>query len=520
MSPVEKPDCEKPAIPRAAGAAVVFAALAVRVAFLVTTERGLDHDECVVGVMVRHIALHGDRFAHLLGSDYGGGHAFIAYLEAIPFLIFGNSDILVQSVTVLFSVLTVAAAMSLGARLAGPRAGLASGALLAVFPPFLKASFQVNGYVETIFFLVAAAILLHDLINSEKTAQRTWLAVALGLCAGLALWCFEFAIVFLAVFAVIALARIKTFRAADIVLSLVSFLVGYSLQLNTMLHDPSAAGTFRRWAQAPGIVPYGERIISLLFHKLPRFFTPYIYHYQPGLPWYALAGAAGFFISCVIFLFSISGKKENQTKIARAAWILPAVTAYYILLKPFFIPAMRFPRYWLPLAPVICLIAGIAAAAALSRGGRYRIAGAAVVFLFGVNATWGMADMARCRPGTCHDSRPYRELVSFLDSNKITAVYTGFNTKWHIAFYSNERIAGSDFFFNNLPRYLPYDRRVAADPRPSYIFSPGSPHIDCLEKHLERNKIKRRARIISGRKIIYDIHTAVHPYDWMHCRQR
>ena len=99
-------------------------------------------------------------------------------------------------------------------------------------------------------------------------------------------------------------------------------------------------------------------------------------------------------------------------------------------------------------------------------------------------------------------------------------MYTDFNTKWHLAFYSGERIAGSDFYFNNLPRYLPYDRRVAADPSPSYIFSPNSMQMDCLEKHLKWNKIKHRSRIISGRKIIYDIQPNVHPLDWMHCRQR
>ncbi|MEW5945594.1 MAG: hypothetical protein AB1742_05295 [bacterium] len=119
----------------------------VRVFFLLTTERTLDMDECVVGVMTQRIARQGEVFVHPIGEDYGGGNAFIAYVAAMFSKVFGLSDITIKSVTVMFSVLVIWVYIHLVGAMIGFRAGLVSGLLLSFLPPYLKASLKVDGYI-------------------------------------------------------------------------------------------------------------------------------------------------------------------------------------------------------------------------------------------------------------------------------------------------------------------------------------------------------------------------------------
>ena len=112
--------------------AVAVTSLCVRLWFLLNTERALDKDECMVGIMVKHIVERGEHFVHIIGGDYGGGHAMLAYLMAPLYRFFGLSDVFVQTPTVLFSVLLAVLAGFFVRNAFGPSAGF----LAALFISF------------------------------------------------------------------------------------------------------------------------------------------------------------------------------------------------------------------------------------------------------------------------------------------------------------------------------------------------------------------------------------------------
>ena len=94
------------------------------------------------------------------------------------------------------------------------------------------------------------------------------------------------------------------------------------------------------------------------------------------------------------------------------------------------------------------------------------------------------ANVGRCRLGSCTRIEGIAELIEFLEARDIVGIYTNYDTKWKVSFYSGEKIIGSDFAFNNMPRYLDYDTRVREMENVPYVFPEGSKWIPMVENQL------------------------------------
>lgn len=95
--------------------------------------------------------------------------------------VFGTGDLALRSLSLLLGVATVPLAYTLGRELAGPAAGLAAAALVAVNPFLVWYSQEVRSYA---LFTFLALLSLQLLIRAERTGARAWLlgwAVACGL---------------------------------------------------------------------------------------------------------------------------------------------------------------------------------------------------------------------------------------------------------------------------------------------------------------------------------------------------
>lgn len=504
--------------------------LAVRIFFLLTTERTLDMDECVVGVMAKHVAERGERFVHYAGSDYGGGHALIAYLAAPLFGIFGPGDVALQSITMLFSILFVIVFMFIVAKMTSPEAGLLSGLLLSFLTPYLKLSFQVDGYIETLFFVSLSAIILMRLISggleTDRRApgqyfSRPALLVVLGVSSGLALWSHEFALIFLLVLGIAGLIHIKKFRFAEIMIVSAGFLLGYSIKLNYMIHDNSASSTFAQWIAFGGIGAYFHTLVEILVEKLPGFFSPQIYHYHDELRLYSLLMYLTCAVSCVYMLYlAVRGRRGGEKKIDTRLLILAGLPFYFLLLMPLFNRGPKFPRYFLPLAPFAAAAFAFAVVNLAGRGGYKRFAGIALLSFFLVLEIFGAADMRSCGYDSCENGKIYGELVEFLGGHNIKGIYTDFGTKWHVAFYSGERIAGSDFAFGNMPRYMEYEYRVNAIEKTTYVFPAGRRLAASLEEYMRREDVLFKSKDIGRLRVFYDLSKPLRPQEWMGRRVR
>jgi len=501
-------------------AAILVFAVAVRLYFALGTERALNMDECLVGIMVKQVA-EGETYYRTPGVDFGGRNVIIAYTLALPAGIFGVSDLLVTSFMAVSSLLLLVAFTLLVRAVFGTPAGLLSGVLLAFSSHFTKASFQTYGYTETLFFTVMAALLLFVVVQdpaetgggrARSPDGRPFLFALMGVFAGLALWSSEFTIIFLLPMALVALYHIRKFGFWGALIGLSGFCVGWSVKLRFLVHMESENRTFSRWLDFHGLPEYFSRVASIAVEKFPWAFSPYIFRYHERLPLYAAVSCAVFWLFWAYLVFRLVAGKERGGR-----WALLAAAAgpgYYFLLLALFQFGLRNPRYFQPMTLIIAVVMGVAAVKMYGGGRVGRWAAPALVCLFLAAQAVGIADMARCRYGSCTDAGTYRELIDFLDEHDISGIYTNYSTKWLVAFYSGERIIGSDIYFNQMPRYMPYEEEIASMEKVPYVFPPGTEYMPLVERYLEKNAVRYRKTKLRGFTIIYDLSESLSPLGW------
>lgn len=469
---------------------VILLASAVRVGFLLTTERTMDKDECIVGVMIKGIAERHEKYVHISTGNYGGGHAFIAHSLALLYPYFGNDELLIQGFTALFSVLTIACVIYLSAMFFGPRAGLMTGLLLAFFPSFFKASFRVNGYIETLFFSLLSGIIFAKLLaaKSKGTAPSKLISylmnIAVGALAGLALWSFSFSIIFTSVIVACYLWNIKKFSVFEIFLAAFSFLVGYSLELNYMLHEPSTGNSILQWVTLENITGYFGNVFKLIAYYVPRSFSPFIYIYRDIQP-YAIGLYALALISIAAAARRVAIKKAPSPEFLSGMKLFLSLLLIQIALLPFFKPFEVFPRYLMPLSIPICALASCFIETLLRSKTAMKYAGAAALALALLLEAYAAADMSTCRYASCPNRKQTMDIVSYLKDNNIRGVYTDFAWKWQILFYSGEEVVCSDAWTSSVTLRTPQDLQVQDMTDAALVipyYSPKMPFIKTLLK--------------------------------------
>lgn len=167
-------------------AAVVLAAIALRLWILTSQMGGADADEAVVGLMARSI-LHGQRPLFFWGQDYGG--TLEPALVAVLFAVFGSSDIALKLVPVLLSGAAAVLVWRVGRRTVGEPSATAGGLLFLVYPPaFLWWSTKERGFYWVALVLGLAVLLVALRIRDVTQKPRVIDVVALGFFIGLAWW--------------------------------------------------------------------------------------------------------------------------------------------------------------------------------------------------------------------------------------------------------------------------------------------------------------------------------------------
>ncbi len=165
-------------------AMIVLLSLLVRLPILFTSEAHLRSDEACVGLMAKHIFTRGALPIFLYGQAYGGGHAIIAYIAALPFRLFGTSAILLTAVTMTFSIGAVIVFYLIALRHFGRWVATVAACLYAIAPPALSASFLVNGNMVTMFLSLLGLWLFMDIYFNRKGGLVS--AFLLGLLCGAA----------------------------------------------------------------------------------------------------------------------------------------------------------------------------------------------------------------------------------------------------------------------------------------------------------------------------------------------
>jgi hypothetical protein len=120
----------------------------------------------------------------------------------------------------------------------------------------------------------------------------------------------------------------------------------------------------------------------------------------------------------------------------------------------------------------------------------------------------GAATTFRQAPTTSTQTAQQQHLITTLEGSSQTRVYSDFWTCMRLIFQSNERIVCSILHedFSLAPsRYKPYDRLVAADPNPAYVFPAGSLWAVQFPQYAQRQGWQYMSQTLVGGFIIFTV---------------
>jgi 4-amino-4-deoxy-L-arabinose transferase-like glycosyltransferase len=439
------------------------AAIVLRLALLWTSERLLDGDEAVVGVMARHVAYQHELPLFFWGQPYGGGAAIEAYLAAIPFLLFGPNGIALKAVPLAFTIASWILAYALVRRCAGEAAALAATALLAFGTPALEVSLKGRGgYAELPFFILLALTLFERLPSGRRYAA------ALGLTCGIAYYSQELILPFLLVLGIAVLwsRRHVAVVAAGAVIGLLPLLA-----YNATHHWANIDYIWRHGAQWHASAAHAWYALTF---AAPALFQPHnIDGYPPALFENAYLEAVLYALLFVLWAAQRNARRHAVESVLAAHVVLH--TALFALSEW----SAMSPRYLFPIFPSLAILGGIAVVRArLPQAVRVALAlappllGIATAAL-SVGLPFVVDDVhtrggARIEADVAEDSLP--RAMAILQAAHVTRVRTTYFTQWRLIFESGERvIASSGGLDPGALRYPPFDREVAREHRPAII---------------------------------------------------
>jgi 4-amino-4-deoxy-L-arabinose transferase-like glycosyltransferase len=340
----------------------------------------MQSDEAIVGLMTKHIISRGQFPIFAYGEERSG--ALVTYLVAPFFYLFGASNLVFKSVTIIVSLVFACLLYLLAKRIGDKRTGLFALAL-SVFGPALLIMWSVHAAAEYLLAMVCgvSALLLCDEIlfagqlRSVKgpLARRHVTYGSLGLVMGIGFWVSPLIVSFIgAAWIVLFLRDRKCFFRPTFLVFFLFFVVGNlpGLLFNALPELRSAAGLLG----APNWISYtslftasAEPLWSKIFGlprallgvarvSLPVLVGGSLWEYETGLLRRSMAVVMmGFWLTAVLYTLGARVRLWMGQE-GRRRWTLTSVDApilqFFLTFLIFAVSQYRWlarePRYLLP----------------------------------------------------------------------------------------------------------------------------------------------------------------------------
>jgi len=175
-------------------AGVIFAAvLGLRLALIFTGRVTADAEECVLGLMARHVLAGKGHLLDFLGPGVGPGAGLEAYLLSLIFALAGSSSVAIKLVGLALWSGLVLVSWRLSRALFDRRTGALTLLLLAAAPTTALWAMKVRGgYLSAPSLFLAAGLLSLPLLtrSGAQGPRKKFMALpeSVGLLAGLSVW--------------------------------------------------------------------------------------------------------------------------------------------------------------------------------------------------------------------------------------------------------------------------------------------------------------------------------------------
>jgi hypothetical protein len=472
--PVNRPDVAAGAAGRGYAwllAGALAAALGLRLLLLLTCLNTVNADQAVLGLMGKHI-LGGHFFTYFWENKYCG--AFISYLAAINFRLFGMSVLSFKLATFPLVIASLLFTSALAKELYG-RTAAALACLIMAFPPVYVTLFSVSPhgtYADTLAFGPAVLYLAYTVAGGKCAGRARYLMALLGLISGVACWISPLIVPFLAVAAVVLYSDNRPALKEHFPALAIGFVLGAMPMIVFNVRHPFA--TFLNLGSRPLDISKAGLSSDLAAAGPLGTALKYARAYAAGLPaafLNTLLGAAGIFrladplteryralhvMLCAVYLAPVLYYSRRMRGPARNNICLYLVLASMLFS---FLSFLKVPRFQLPMWPALAILGG-AFISGMS-GYRRRAAVLALTAVLGVNLA-GAFLLSRL------PAPPFAKLADHLLAEGYGWGYADYWTAYPLMFLSGEKLVVSptldpaSIFPKSKGDYPFYTDRVAA----------------------------------------------------------
>lgn len=429
--------------------------LAAKIALMLTSQRTLDGDEAIVGLMARHVQQGLSHPLFFYGQSYDAGAGVLAHVAGLS----QGNGVSVLSLKIVALILwlgmTAMAAHVVGSWV-GWRAAAWTVALIVWAPTSVEWATKARGghMLALSFVLIALA-----------SGMRGSSPLTIGGCAAAAVWCQPSSLPVVAIVCSwMAVRWIRKRQWADAVV-MAGAVVAVSIGPVLVLQSTSTSWSWQAFAGADT-----QRHPLLLFGTiLPGLFTPNLdWSIPPAAAWVQAIGVLWLVVAVGTCAIAVAAIRRNwaPAHLRRPLAMLLAATA--AAATAMFILDTRYvrPRVLLPLYPLACMTMAAVLASWRQRTGAIvplLILGSLIVSGVAVHAAslgppqvHGAGDQERRLPASIVDA-----MVADLDRHHVRCVFSESPTlQWNLIFSSRERIAAR--WITASDRWQPYVERVNA----------------------------------------------------------
>ncbi len=507
--------------------ALLLVAAALYTGVLLTSERAVDADEAVVGIMARHVLTRGARPIFYYGQAYGGGGAIEAYLAAVGFSAFGVSAIALKAVALLCSLVGLVGTYAFCLRYGRERALLCT-AVLALMTPLVAWHTKMRGGYAALPLFQLALLWVFCRWYAETAANavpRRW-AIAFGILAGASIYNQPLVVPCLLTLALVAactrpmacVLRSLTWVASGALIGSTPILV-YTLREGT-----GALRFLTGLGDGPTLYQRLRGAALLLPSHLPSLFVQQnVDGHARDLPleaWLEYAVVVGLTLTLVLYrrneltatvrrMLSRHAATTSTPRSFSSETIILLIIASHLAASSLSAGAGLSPRYFIALFPFLAITTGLGAAELTLSTTRWRrrlgAAGAVAVLALGsLSHLRGLGDctvtdVVLVEPGRFESQRTasasITEVVAALDAAGVRHVRAPYFIKWRLLFETEERILASCAELQPQPptgRFLEHDRAVAAARRVGIVLNRRDHQLQRLESTPPTDSYTRR----------------------------
>jgi len=438
-----------------------------------TFGRWADSDECVVGIMAKHILEQGVHPLYYYGQPYGGGGSIEAHTAVLFYWLFGISSWSLKLTALLYTTAGAVLVYGLGVRLGGVRTGLCTLAVYITMPALIVWGLKVRGGYVVTLVLVPAILWTTDRILHRQRVDHLAALFLIALSV-VSYWNMPSSVPLVLLVVVFSIAYWLWQRQFNLVLGYGAYLLAGAI--GVLLWRPDNLAQLLSRLAEPGQAPLAGllrmRLVLLARDVLQDFFQPYLDTVVDGIDWPAP-------VTLVLFVMAMGVAGYRQKKTPRGSVADP--TVLMILLYVFFFlvcmvcaPASTIglpPRYLFPLVPAVAIIGGLAITKLPRRLRTCLLGYVTASFLF-LNV--GLLLKPRLfEHRTFYDPAEIQALIRALDKAGVRFAQTTYVLQWRLLFETHERVIAVNLVdFRRFPAYRQTLNRSVREQRAklAYVF--------------------------------------------------